>query len=396
MTIDNLLVMDDTEEIAELIGELARKAGFETCVTTEIDAFHEYLEQQVPSVIILDLQMPNVDGVEVLRQLGRGNCSSRILLVSGVDRGTVLSAERYGRQLGLTMLGIVQKPFEPETLVAELKKAKTLTARLTADDLEGAMQAANMVLRFQPVVRRLGSDLWHAESVEALPRWEHPTFGLLSPAQFLPLLGAGCSNLTRRFTEFVLENGVAQLQQWQREGLHMGLRINVPAALLGDVGLPDRLERLFDEFESDLDLLTLELCDIAGLLDTADGIEILTRLRLKGVRLALDDFGASGTPLATVTRLPISEVKLDPSIITSVASDNGARMLCNGLIRTLHELDIECCAEGVEAVEQLDTLDAMGIDLVQGYYLGTPMPATEIPTAASKWTADRDARTATN
>lgn len=388
MTGDRLVVLDDTQEVAELIGELARIAGFDAQVCWEVDSFHEILEKETPSVVVLDLQMPNVDGVEMLRRLASAGCKARILLVSGADRRTVQSAERYGNKLGLAMLGIEQKPFEPETLIARFRDARALTAELTADDLENAMQATNLVLRYQPVIRRIGSGKWHADSVEALPRWQHQNLGLLSPAEFLPLLGAGRSSLMRRFTDFVLEHGAAQLQQWQRSGLHMGLRVNVPAAFLGDAAVPDRLEQLFGEFESDLDLLTLELGDSAALLGTADDIEILTRLRLKGVRLALDDFGDAGTALAGVTSLPVSEVKLDPSIVQPVSADAGARVLCDGLIRTLHELDIECCAEGIETSEQLDALDAMGVDLVQGYYLGTPMPASEIPKAVSNWTAD--------
>lgn len=392
MVRDKLLVLDDSSEIAQLIGDFAGQAGFDAYVTSNIDAFHQFLDEGKPSVIVLDLQMPKVDGIEVLRRLAGIDCGASILLVSGVDRRTVLSAERYGRELGLTMLGAEQKPFEPDALIERLKKARSLTAELTADDLEDAMQTANIVLRFQPVVRRISSNLWHAESVEALPRWQHPMFGLLSPAEFLPLLGADCGALMRRFTEFVMEHGVSQLQRWQQDGLHMGLRVNVPAAFLSDTGIPDRLARLFDEFESDLNLLTLELSETAGLLDTPDGTEILTRLRLKGVYLALDDFGDADTSLIGVTKLPLSEVKLDPTIVKSVASDAEARTLCAGLIKTLHQLDIECCAEGVETVEQLDALGAMEIDLVQGFFLGTPMPAREIPKAAARWTVEQSVR----
>ena len=116
---DRLLVLDDTDEIAELIGELAERAGYSATVATDIDTFNAALEHEPPSGIVLDLQMPEVDGVEVLRQLAALGCQARILLVTGMDRQTVASARRFGRQMGLSVLGVVQNPsnrkrwFEP-------------------------------------------------------------------------------------------------------------------------------------------------------------------------------------------------------------------------------------------------------------------------------------------
>jgi DNA-binding response OmpR family regulator len=221
---DRLLVLDDTPELAELIGELGEKAGFDAHVTTDIDSFNEALERDAPDVIALDLQMPGTDGIEVLRQLAATACNAKVLLVTGMDRQTVISAKRFGRQLGLNLLGAVQKPFTPEALIAALSQGRSATGQLCANDLEEAIESGKLVLRYQPVVRRLESRVWHAESVEALPRWNHPEFGVLTPTQFIPLIASEKSALMRHLSDFVLVHGAQQLRQWQSTGVHLGLR----------------------------------------------------------------------------------------------------------------------------------------------------------------------------
>ena len=385
---DRLLVLDDSSEVAELIGDLAESAGFATTVTTDIQAFNAALERQPPSVIALDLQMPGTDGVEVLRQLSAASCAARILLITGMDRQTALSAKRFGRQMGLNMLGAVQKPFTPEDLIAVLSEAKSLAGRLSMDDLANAIQNSAVVLRYQPVVRRLAADTWHAESVEALPRWNHPDFGLLTPAQFIPLIASEKSVLMRELADFVLQDGAAQLRLWQQSGLHLGLRVNIPAGLIADKHFPDRLEVLMDEQGADPTLLTLELSDVQSLARSNDGAEILTRLRLKGINLSLDDFGGDGMALPPLYTLPFNEVKIDHGITADLGRERRATLVFGGIARLLRDLDVSCCAEGVESRETLDALDELGCDLAQGFYIGTPMPAADIPKSLLAWTAN--------
>lgn len=389
---EQLLVLDDAIDIAELIGDLAQQAGFVATVTTDIDAFNAALECNPPSVIVLDLQMPTTDGVEVLRQLSAVGATASILLVTGMDKRTIVSAERYGRQAGLNMLGVLPKPFTPETLIAKLTAARNLTGQLTAADLGAALDNSSLVLRYQPIIRRIGQGSWHAESVEALPRWQHPDLGLLGPAQFLPLISSERSGLMQQLTDFVLQRGVEQLQQWQSAGLHLGLRVNVAAGLIADTGFPNRLERLLQEFGADPALLTLEINDVSSLGQSRDGIEILTRLRLKEIRLSLDDFGSAGPAINSIYSLPFNEFKIDHCITADLTREQGAPVLFRGLIDIAQKLDVVCCAEGVESAEQLDLLDEMGCELAQGFHICTPLPATHIPKALSRWTAEPASR----
>lgn len=388
---EKLLVLDDTADIAELIGNLAEQAGFSATVTTDIDAFNAVLERNSPSVIVLDLQMPGTDGVQVLRQLSASGSTAKILLLSGMDQRTIFSAERFGRQAGLNMLGSMSKPFEPERLIAKLAAGRSLTGQLTSADLGAAMVDSTLILKYQPVVRHLGDNTWHAESVEALPRWQHPDLGLLSPGQFLPLISSDRSDLMRHLTDFVLQRGAEQLRQWQSDGLHLGLRVNVPGGLIGDANFPDRLGSLLDEYGVDPALLTLEISDASSLGQSREGIEILTRLRIKEIRLALDDFGAPRAAIQDLYMLPVNEVKLDRCITADIVSVPGAAILFGGLVDVARRLGIVCCAEGVESNEQLDRLADLKCDLAQGFHIATPVPAADIPKVLTSWTANAKA-----
>ncbi|HZD52219.1 MAG TPA: EAL domain-containing response regulator, partial [Woeseiaceae bacterium] len=350
-----LLVLDDDVELGELIGELGRRAGFEAAVTRDAAEFNEELGRVAPDVIVLDLQMPGTDGVEILKDLAAGGTVAAILLVSGMDTRTIASAEHFGRSAGLKLAGHVQKPFTPESMLSRLASVHEATRRLTRADLERAIEEGELTLRYQPIVRRLGSGAWHAESVEALLRWQHPSLGLLVPSQFLSLIDSDRGELMKQMTDFVFERGIEQLRVWQSEGLHIGLRVNVAAGLMADAGFPDRLEALLNEHETDPELLTLEIREAADLGASSKGADILTRIRLKSVKLALDDFGAAGSPLNGWYTLPFGELKIDRCLIADLTSASGAAALVGGLVEVAHRLDMTCCAVGVETAEQLKT-----------------------------------------
>lgn len=388
---ERLLVLDDTLELAELIAVIARQAGYDATATTEAEDFHVALARDMPDLIVLDLQMPGTDGIEILRQLADTGTTAGILIVTGMDQRTIDSAERFARDAGLNVVGSVQKPFNPEMLLERLTAAQAVTRRLTGADLGAAMENAEMSLHFQPVLRRLAAQTWHAESVEALPRWQHPRLGWLTPAQFLPLAGSGRGELMKRLTDFVLQRGIEQLDLWQRDGLHLGLRINIAAGLIVDTGFPDRLDRLLKEYSADPALLTLEISDAEMVTQSLDGIEILTRLRLKDVNLSLDDFGAADETLRSLYTLPISEVKIDRTLTADLEREAGSRILYQCLMDLARRLDLNCCAEGVETGEQLRILDELGCQRVQGFHIGRPVPAVEIPAVMAHWTASERA-----
>jgi EAL domain-containing protein (putative c-di-GMP-specific phosphodiesterase class I) len=383
-----MLVLDDDAELGELIGELGKRSGFVATVTHDAERFNEELDRNAPDLIVLDLQMPRIDGIEVLRDLAAGGVRAGILLVSGMDKRTITSAEHFGRQAELNVIGTLQKPFTPEEMIARLSAAKQATHRLTSDDLAYAISNGELTLRYQPVIHRLRAGAWHAESVETLVRWQHPSLGLLMPSQFLSLIDSNRGELMKQLTDFVFERGIEQLRVWQNAGYQIGLRVNVAAGLIADAQFPDRLEALLQEHDTDPQLLTIEIHGAAVLGESSKGADILTRLRLKSINLSLDDLGAADSSLNGLYTLPFGEIKIDRSLVADIGTIDGASTLVSGLVDIAHRMDMICCAVGVETAEQLDILDKINCDRAQGFYIGEPVTAAKVPDVLANWTAN--------
>jgi EAL domain-containing protein (putative c-di-GMP-specific phosphodiesterase class I) len=343
----------------------------------------ELVEQLSPDVIVLDLQMPGLDGVSALRHLADVRSTAKIFLVTGMDERTIASAEQYGLRRGLTIFGTLQKPFDPGELFARLERAHAAIRPLTAADLEQAIANGELVVHYQPIIRRFADNTWDVAAVEALLRWSHPIRGLLTPDSFLSMGEAG--GLSRAMTDFVLQRGIEQLKGWEAVRLRMGLRINVAATLISDIGFPDRLEAMLVEQSLDAEMLALEITETAMLEQTPDAFDILTRLRIKNIGLAIDDFGIGYSSLTQLFRMPFNEMKIDRSLVSRIIEAKEASIMVDALVALAHKLNLVVCAEGVENQATLDALGRFGCDFAQGYHISPPVPAAEIPKIIARW-----------
>lgn len=377
------LVLDDDEQIAELVGELTRSAGFETTVTTGPDAFRAALDRHEPHLIVLDLQMPELDGVRALRLLADMGSRANILLVTGMDQRTIASAEDYGRTRGLKLLGGLQKPLSPPEFLDKLRWVRAINTQLTVADLQRAIEEKQLRLYYQPTIRRFADGSWDISAAEALLRWQHPDRGLLSPASFLKM--GEDNGLARPMADFVLERGIQQLCAWHKRNLRLGLRVNLSAQLISDLDFPDRLEALLKENGVDPSLLTLEITETAMLEQEATTIDILTRLRVKEINLAVDDFGIGYSSLTQLFRMPFNEMKIDKSLVMSIPQSEEARIMVETLVALAHRLSLTACAEGLDAPEIMHFLDRIGCDAAQGFWISEPVAAAELPQVLGSW-----------
>lgn len=378
-----LLVLDDEEAIVEAICALAAKAGFRTVSSTRADGIRGLVANEHPDVIILDLQMPGDDGISALRHLADIRCPAKIFLVTGMDQRTIASAMQYGLRRELIVVGALQKPFDPEELLAQLEKAHAAIRPLTSMDLEHAIANDELVVHYQPIIRRFADNTWDISSVEALVRWNHPIRGLLSPAQFVSMGEA--HGLSRAMTDFVLQRGIEQLKGWEAVRLRIGLRVNVAATLISDIAFPDRLERMLAEQSLDASSLALEITETAMLEQTPEALDILTRLRIKNIDLAIDDFGIGYSSLTQLFSMPFNEMKIDRSLVGKITASKEAWIMVDALVSLAHKLNLTVCAEGVEDEATLEALSNFGCDYAQGYFVSQPVPAAEIPKIVARW-----------
>jgi EAL domain-containing protein (putative c-di-GMP-specific phosphodiesterase class I)/ActR/RegA family two-component response regulator len=386
---NRLLVIDDQPDLCEFIMEVATAMGFEAQAVNEPVAFREVFMKFKPSVVVLDLQMPDADGIELLRYLADHGSKAHILLVSGMDQRVLATAQQVGRSQGLNMLGALQKPILLSDLEAMLRRGMTGEAPINARDLARALDEGELLVFYQPKASRVSPRCWIIEGVEALARWQHPVHGFVSPARFIPL--AEQNGLIRKLTEQVLRVSLAQCRAWDDAGLQLSVAVNLSPQLLNDLSFPDHVARLADEIGADARRVVFEVTESAAMFDPGTTMDVLTRMRVKNFGLSIDDFGTGYSSLKQLYLMPFSELKIDTSFVRDVFAYEDARTMIETMVLLAHKLRLTACAEGVETPEVLDFLDSLGCDRAQGYFIGHPMPGAELETAVRTWNSKQKA-----
>jgi diguanylate cyclase (GGDEF)-like protein len=245
--------------------------------------------------------------------------------------------------------------------------------RLTLlSELREGIPRGELVLHFQPKVD-LGTR--KTTGVEALVRWQHPTAGLLMPAQFMPETVR--SELIEPLTLWVLDEALRQQREWSDAGIHLTMAVNISArSLTRGSTLPDRVAQLTDTWGVAPGTLILELTENA-LID-AEGPVILELLHAMGERVAIDDFGTGHSSLVYLQRLPIDEIKVDRSFVMNLATVSSDAVIVRSTIDLAHNLGLTVVAEGVEDEVALGMLIEYGCDTAQGYLFSRPLPASEL------------------
>jgi len=241
-----------------------------------------------------------------------------------------------------------------------------------ATALQLAVDRGGLSLLYQPKIAFASGSV---VGVEALTRWEHPTFGTIDPSTFIPL--AERSGIIDALTDWVLDTALKQWVVWRDQGVRMNIAVNISALTLRNVEFPDLLQRRCQIEGVPCEQVTVELTEgatqhVVRLLDT------LTRFRLKGIRVALDDFGTGYSSLLQLRQLPFSELKVDQSFVEDLASAQESRLIVKSVIDLAHAFGLTAVAEGVESLEALELLAGMGCDQVQGYFIARPMQAAEL------------------
>jgi diguanylate cyclase (GGDEF)-like protein len=240
-------------------------------------------------------------------------------------------------------------------------------------ELPRALARDELVLHFQP---KLCVATGRPAGAEALVRWQHPTRGLLPPADFVPL--AEHTGLIHDLTLWVLEHALAQCRRWRDEGLDLQVAVNLSAANLLDPRLPNDVARLIVAAGVPPSALALEITESVAMTDPTRAREVLGILRSMRVALSVDDYGTGHSSLSYLGRLPVTELKIDRAFVTHLAGDATSAAIVRSTVELAHNLGLKVVAEGVEDAAALDHLRARGCDLAQGYHLCRPLPGDEV------------------
>ena len=377
-----LLVIDDDSAFGRLVQRIGQPLGIEVACSDGAD-WAEQLRHWRPSIIILDLQMPGIDGIEILRGLAAAGCTAKIHLASGsIDGRTLERAARLGGERGLDMGPTLQKPMRAESLrgvleatgtAAPAASAPPLDAGIRSDELAQAIAAQELYLDYQPQIEL---PLGRIGAAEALVRWRHPVRGIVPPDRFIPL--AEKTGLIDSLTEWVVGTALAAAGEWHRRGCALGISINVSGRNMRDVGLPDRIAERCKEFGVAPQSVTLELTESDVMADAIEAMDVVVRLRLKGFKLAVDDFGTGYSSLVRLHRMPFSELKIDRSFVGRLLQDPECGTIVDAIIGLAEKLNLKCIAEGVESAPILDRLRRLGCDGAQGYHICRPVSAEAV------------------
>jgi diguanylate cyclase (GGDEF)-like protein len=240
----------------------------------------------------------------------------------------------------------------------------------TLEELRTALDTDQLDVHYQP---KLDLRTGNVVGVEALVRWNHPDRGLLYPDVFLPL--AEQAGLMRRLALRVLERSLRDLKTWRARGLDLSMAVNLSVSNLQDVALPDQVAMLLDSFGVPAGALTLEITEDVLMADAARSQQVMAALRRLGVRLSIDDYGTGYSSLSYLRALPVDELKLDRSFVSSLTSDERAAAIVRSTLQLSLDLGMSMVVEGVEDAATLAALRAWDCEVAQGYHIARPMPA---------------------
>jgi EAL domain-containing protein (putative c-di-GMP-specific phosphodiesterase class I)/CheY-like chemotaxis protein len=243
------------------------------------------------------------------------------------------------------------------------------------NDIDNAILNKDLVVFYQPKYG-IQCDEPELRSAEALIRWRHPKYGMISPGDFIPLFES--NGLIQKLDHFVWEEAARQIRKWKDEyGITVPVSVNVSRVDIYDAQLEDRLVRILKDNDLDAKELMLEITESAYADDAKGLTDVVTKLRESGFRIEMDDFGSGYSSLNMITEIPIDVLKMDMKFIRNMNKDAKSLKLVELVIEIADYLGVPVVAEGVEDKSQVDQLKSMGCELIQGYYFSKPVPPEE-------------------
>ncbi|WAT13837.1 EAL domain-containing response regulator [Xanthomonas fragariae] len=382
-----VLVVDDSAVQREHAMALCRQLGA-NLVDGAVDghAALEWLARvDAPSLLLVDLEMPGMDGVQLLDALARSQYSVPVVVVSQRGGALIDAVMQLSSSAGVRVLGGIEKPMHLQDLATVLDCAPEISASIpatapvamsllmsgggaAASRLDRAMRRGEIRVAYQPKLDLKDGCL---RGVEALARWRRPQGDMIGPDRFIPL--AEREGLIHALTQQVIDKAIAQLVDWRAEGFELSLALNLSPNLLSEQDFLEQLcGKLSDNGLSPADLV-LELTESA-IVEPANALSMLARLRLHGFGLSIDDYGTGFSSLQRLASIPFTELKLDRSFVHAAHRSRSQRTVLESTLELAHRLELTAVAEGVETPDDWRLLRELGCDLAQGYLMGSPMP----------------------
>lgn len=378
-----ILVVDDDRLQRMVISRVAVGLGFAVTEAASVEEIPSRLAVVVPDVVILDLSLGENDGIEALHCLTGLNEPPAVIIMSGQDGRVRDVVRRYVRALGLRDLGELTKPVnisKLKDLLSDIPRGHQALAHpvidISPEEVVSALHADEIRPAYQPKVRL---DTGLIVGVEALARWTSRRAGYISPDVFCAMIEV--AGLSMDLTASMLHFACRDVAIWRKSFPDMTVSVNVPPSVAANPRFYDIVVSALAENDLAPGALTLELLETASAKEDHTRIaRMLTRLRIRGVGLAVDDFGTGFSSLTSLHTLPFGEMKIDASFVRSCDRDRYAWSIVKASIAMAREFDMITVAEGIETEAIRDRLRGAGCEFGQGMLFSPAVDTKDIDT----------------
>lgn len=354
-----------------------------------LEGLAQLAQEPAIDLLLSDLEMPEMDGVTFIGDLAARGYRPQVVIVSAHDAAVLHAVRLMAETYALTVLGTLPKPLTCERLAGLLKAPHGVEPPSQGGedrdvpgsaDIRQGLEKGEFFCFFQPQVTFQGT---HFKAAEALVRWRHPSAGLLGPAAFLPQAEAE-EGLMTDLTLAILADVARQWHGWRTRGLELEISVNLSARSLSAAGCADRVLNTVEQLGLNPKALVFEVTESASVAHLGHTLANLARLRMRGFRLSIDDFGTGFATFEQLERIPFTELKLDRSIVMHLGESERHVIVARRILEMARDLKLATVAEGIETIEQWAALKSLGCERGQGYFIGRPMPSAQLGAWASQ------------
>jgi EAL domain-containing protein (putative c-di-GMP-specific phosphodiesterase class I)/DNA-binding NarL/FixJ family response regulator len=343
---------------------------------------------QPPDVVLVDLDMPGMDGVEFIGHVAQSRLARGIALVSALDPALLGTVQAMARAYGLRVLGSVEKPLTLDKVRGLLLAYDAALhgddddepVDVSLDEVRRAMRSGDLLPWFQPQAEFINGKV---VAVEALARLRRPDGRAVRAGHFVPLLER--EGHAQQLTDMMLEQACRWKRVWDEQGLRLHVSVNVSPSTLAEAGAADHYQEIVRDHGVDPSDVMLEITEGSVVTDAARGLGVLARLRLKGFGLSIDDFGTGYSSLAQLSQIPFTELKIDQDFVSGASSEPRKRAVIEASLDLARKLQLEVVAEGVETTDDWQMLAELGCGIAQGFLIAGPVPGEELAAAVARW-----------
>lgn len=339
-------------------------------------------------IIISDLDMEGMDGMEFVRHLGEGGPAVSIILASALERKLLASIATMAEAYGIHLLGVLEKPLTPRKLLPLIQLHRSAVAepsvprapQFTLKEIASGLRNDEFEPYFQPKIELATG---RVKGAEALARWLHPQLGMIAPASFIGTMESG--GLIDELSWAMLRKSAANCRAWRASGVDAKVSVNLSVVSLGDVDIAERVTDLVRSQNLDPAQMILEVTESSATADVGKALENLARLRMKGFGLSIDDYGTGYSSMQQLTRIAFTELKIDRSFVVNALKNPSARVILKSSVKMAKKLNIDSVAEGVETRADFDLMCQLQCDMAQGYFFAKPMSYADFLLWDRRW-----------